>query len=109
VRTLDLEEAADFVKLHPHTVELMARSGNGEGLPNSSGIYFLWALNQVFYVGRSECMRKRVRLGAHHVLARYHSISYVLIEKERLHWAECYYIGVLQPEQNFAKRNWRTE
>lgn len=80
--------------LHPHK--------EGEGLPAEPGIYFLWKGDTVEYVGKSIRLSGRVKLGGHHVLRPHHTISYLLIEERLLTWAECYYIGTLQPMANFG-------
>ena len=74
----------------------------GEDLPAEPGIYFLWRHDTVEYVGKSVRLSSRVRLG-HHILMKSHKISYVLIEREMLDWAEAYYIGILRPFKNFGR------
>lgn len=78
-------------------------SPNGEGLPQRSGIYFLWDGNKVDYVGRSQDINARVTLQRHHVLRPHHRISYVVMNSAELSWAEAFYIGVLRPMKNFGK------
>lgn len=75
---------------------------DGEGLPSEPGVYFLWFGNTVEYVGKSIRLAGRLKLGSHHVLKPDHMISYVLLEERLLTWAECYYIGTLQPMANFG-------
>lgn len=75
----------------------------GENLPSESGIYFLWLDGVVDYVGRSIRLRDRLKLGGHHVLEQRHRISYLLMPRRELTWAECYYIGITKPQQNFGK------
>lgn len=87
--------AVPFTLIHPHM--------EGVGLPEASGIYFLWTKGSVDYVGQSVNLNRRVRLGNHHVLRDSHLISFVRIDKRELTWAECYYIGVLQPGLNFGR------
>jgi hypothetical protein len=77
----------------------------GEGLPPTSGIYFLWEAEKVVYVGKSIRLCNRLRRPGHHVLAAGHRISFVLIPVAELDWAESFYIGVLRPELNFGGNN----
>lgn len=74
----------------------------GGGLPAAPGIYFLWSGDAIVYVGRSVKLCQRVTLGTHHVLKQEHRISYVVLDERELTWAECYYIGVLRPIENFG-------
>lgn len=76
---------------------------DGLGLPAESGIYFLWRDEVVDYVGRSINLGLRLRLGSHHVLSAQHRISYLLLPRHDLTWAECYYIGIMRPKQNFGR------
>lgn len=77
----------------------------GAGLPTASGIYFFWQADKVVYVGQSINLFFRVRLTLHHALKEGHRISYLLIPKEELNWAECYYIGILRTPLNFGKKS----
>lgn len=81
----------------------LAPTDFGHGLPDVSGIYFLWKDGVVEYVGKSEKLNQRVVLKSHHRLREHHTISFVLIDKQDLNWAECWYIGVLRPKLNFGK------
>lgn len=76
---------------------------NGDFLPAHSGIYFLWEGGKVVYVGRSTYLCDRVTLQAHHVLKPHHRISYIVMDRSELSWAEAFYIGVLRPVENFGK------
>lgn len=82
----------------------LAPTDYGQGLPEESGIYFFWRAGVVDYVGQSINLRNRVRLKGHHVLQEDHGISFVLIDRRDLDWAECWYIGALRPQCNFGKR-----
>jgi hypothetical protein len=75
---------------------------DGVGLPSGSGIYFLWNEGQIAYVGQSICLIKRLRLGNHHAMIDGDEISYVEMEREKLTWAECFYLGALSPPRNFG-------
>lgn len=72
----------------------------GDGLPSTSGIYFLWEHGIVKYVGQSTRLSDRVRLNSHRRLSETDLISYIEIPKDELVWAECYYIGILRPTRN---------
>ena len=75
----------------------------GQGLPEESGVYFLWDGGIVDYVGRANRLCARLKLGSHHVLKDGHRISYILMPRRELTWAECYYIGITRPKQNFGR------
>jgi len=77
-------------------------SFDGAELPETSGIYFLWAGDAVEYVGQSVNLRGRVRLPGHHRLKSDHRISFVFVDAHELDWAECWYIGALKPKLNFG-------
>lgn len=74
----------------------------GTGLPLTPGIYFIWEGDAVVYVGQSIRLGQRLRLGGHNILKPSHQISYLEIEPYFLTFAECYYIGVLRPFENFG-------
>lgn len=78
-------------------------SKDGAGLPETSGIYFLWSDDTVEYVGQSIKLCNRVRIG-HDRLRKDHLISFVAVESRDLDWAECWYIGALRPRLNFGSR-----
>jgi excinuclease UvrABC nuclease subunit len=77
-------------------------SATGENLPYASGIYFLWSGQRIEYVGQAKYLCNRVILGRHHVLKESHMISYVLISRTYLTWAENYYIGIIRPQLNYG-------
>ena len=78
-------------------------SEDGKGIPETSGVYFLWKGEEVVYVGKSVNLNGRLRVGGHHRLEHCHRISFVETEYRILDWAECFYIGILQPYDNFGK------
>lgn len=80
-------------------------SKEGDGLPHTSGIYFLWLDGRVDYVGKSSRLSGRLRLGSHHVLSEAHRISYVYVEHDLLDWAEPWYIGLCRPNKNLGTYN----
>ena len=73
-----------------------------EGIPEDSGIYFFWANGVVEYVGQSVNLKNRLKLGSHHQLKESDAISFVLIHKHFMTWAENFYIGILQPMRNYG-------
>lgn len=73
---------------------------DGFGLPNTSGIYFIWDCGLVEYVGQSVALRNRLKLGSHHRLQETDRISFLELPLEVLTWAECYYIGICRPTRN---------
>ncbi len=77
--------------------------GEGTGLPTESGIYFAWQNGAVQYVGQSINLNSRCR-HSHHKLQQGDLLSYVLVYKEQLNFAESFYIGILKPTRNFGKR-----
>lgn len=77
-------------------------SRDGSGLPNAPGVYFLWAGDTVEYVGQSVRLAGRVKLG-HDRVRPDHRISFVVLDRCELTWAECWYIGSLRPKLNFAR------
>jgi hypothetical protein len=77
-------------------------SDTGVGLPQTAGIYFLWAGEVVEYVGQSIKLCNRVRLG-HDQLRKDHLISFIELDPHELTWAECWYIGNLRPKLNFGR------
>lgn len=102
-RTKPIIDEAACKRIYPDAPPpMLSPNKDGLGLPVSPGIYFLWEGDVVRYVGQSIRLGHRVRLGSHHVLKQHYRISYVLVEPRELTWAECYYIGVLRPEENFG-------
>lgn len=79
-------------------------SKSGDGVPVISGIYFFWDGEDVVYVGQSMNLNQRLRLGGHHVLQKYHRISFLSCEVESLNDVEWYYIWLLRPRLNFGGR-----
>jgi len=73
----------------------------GHGIPEESGIYFIWSTGgELRYVGQSTNLSLRLRLGSHHKLRSDDLISFVLVPKELLIYAECFYIGIMKPTSN---------
>jgi hypothetical protein len=84
------------IKLQNITFEKWSNS-----IPDSSGVYFITRDNQVVYVGRGVRMRTRLSSN-HHVAKDGDLISWVEIHKDRLNYAEHFYIGILRPMLNSA-------
>jgi hypothetical protein len=90
-------------RLYPEVpAPMLAPTRDGLSLPDAPGIYFLWNGSTIEYVGKSIRLCNRVRLGSHHVLMGTHKISFVFVDAKQLTWAECYYIGTLQPQLNYG-------
>lgn len=70
-------------------------------IPEKSGIYFVWGdTRQIVYIGKSKNLRHRVttsypRIGSSRV------VSFLFYDLSELDYAECFYIGVYQPHENF--------
>jgi hypothetical protein len=80
-----------LIKPHPYA----------HGIPEESGIYFIWSSGgELKYIGQSVNLSLRLRLGNHNKLRSDDLISFVLIPKELLLYAECFYIGVMKPTSN---------
>ena len=71
----------------------------GEGMPNSSGVYFVWDNSSLAYVGQSIKLKNRVTTG-HPKIKRSDRLSYLEFNEDELLFAESYYIGVGQPWRN---------
>lgn len=76
-------------------------------LPSVPGVYFFWGDafsggRGVVYVGKAINLANRVRLGAHHALKDWHHVSYLMMTREVIHYAEAYYIATLRPPLNVA-------
>lgn len=81
----------------------VAFDGTGSGLPQAPGIYFAWRQGAVQYVGQSINLSGRCKEG-HHKLQKGDSLSYLLLPKHELNFAESFYIGILKPLRNFGER-----
>lgn len=82
--------------------------GNGSGLPQESGVYFAWCEGIVEYVGQSINLNSRCK-ESHHKLRKGDRLSFVLIPREELNFAESFYIGILKPRRNFGNRYGRED
>ncbi len=76
--------------------------GTNEGLPDASGIYFVWNNGQVVYVGRSARLSARCFISQkHHAIFHGDLISWLEEPLARLKIMEAFYIGTLKPARNF--------
>lgn len=82
--------------------EMVKASIDGNGLPNTSGIYFVWKNGVVRYVGQAINLANRCHL-AHHAINEGEGLSYIEFDKHLLTWAENYYIGTLQAWRNYGR------
>ena len=92
-------------KYPPVPAPTISPTPDGSGLPNESGIYFLWEMGcKVEYVGQSVRLSGRVRTGinggGHYRIKDGDMISYILIPKTELTYAECFYIALCRPTRN---------
>ncbi len=76
-------------------------SRSGLGLPQKSGVYFVWASGIVVYVGQSRNLRNRARVG-HECITEGDSLSWLEIEPGELNFSEAFYIGALRPARNYG-------
>ena len=74
----------------------------GDGLPRESGIYFVWSRASIVYVGQSIRLRDRCKIG-HENIAEGEMLSWLLIDRKELDFAESYFIGVHMPPRNFGR------
>lgn len=92
-------ELHQFAKVPAPMVEA---SDFAEGIPDFSGIYFVWAGGKVVYVGQSVKLSGRCNLRHHGRIFPGEMLSWVPEPSARLNFAECFYIGILRPERNFG-------
>lgn len=69
-------------------------------LPDRPGIYFVWSGDRVVYVGQSIKLSSRCHLKRHDKIKDEDWISWLEMPAADLYFAECFYIGILQPERN---------
>lgn len=81
----------------------IAPSLYGDGLPESSGIYFVWEEGLVVYVGQSINLKRRANL-THLKIGKTDVLSFVLCRRENLDFTECHYIGKCRPLRNFSRQ-----
>ena len=79
-------------------------SADGLELPLQCGVYFIWNRPDgcVAYVGKSEVLRQRARLG-HEKARQGEWVSWIVAPIFELEYWEAYYIGICQPYRNFGE------
>ena len=80
------------------------------GIPDKSGVYFLWDNDCLAYIGQSVCLSDRVHLGHEKSLAT-DCVTFVEVERDDLFFAEAFYIGIGRPFRNgkrFRASNFKT-
>jgi hypothetical protein len=103
LRTLQ-DNAVSFEFKYPKvSLFIVPATETGDGIPPDSGIYFVWENGAVVYVGQSINLGARCRLG-HHAIRNGDKISFVLVPKNILNFAESFYIGLLRPIRNYGKK-----
>ena len=83
---------------------MVEASDLAEGVPDFSGIYFVWAGGKVVYVGQSVKLSGRCAIRYHTQILPGEMLSWVPEPLPRLNYAESFYIGILRPERNFGRR-----
>lgn len=78
-------------------------SSSGQGLPETSGIYFLYSGPIVVYIGKSKNLKARLKLNVHHTMQKDDMISFIEVDEDELDFTESLYIGLLRPIRNFSK------
>ncbi len=105
-KKISLEGFADqsYVCLYPSLpAPIVLADIDGAGVPNISGVYFVWDNGVIAYVGQSINLAARLHLGQHHQIKDGDWISWVAIDKYELDWAESFFIGSLRPVRNFGR------
>lgn len=93
---------------HPPMCGTIEPTADGDGLPNSSGIYFVWDGSLWAYVGKSICLRKRAT-ARHSSISLSDRIAFIEFPPESLNFAECLYIGLCKPYLNFTSEKERRQ
>ena len=102
-----LTAANGHCELHqyaPVPAPMVEASNLAEGIPDFSGIYFVWAGRNVVYVGQSVKLSGRCGIRYHDQIFAGEMLSWVPEPLPRLNFAESFYIGILRPERNFGRR-----
>ncbi len=73
---------------------------DGSGLPEKSGIYFVWDGDSVVYVGQSTNLNSRVRAKNHAWVYLGDKISWLEIPSDDLFFHETYFIGLCRGRRN---------
>lgn len=76
-------------------------TAEAEHVPAESGIYFIWDEEVVWYVGQSVNLNSRLRLSHEKIQEDpTRMLSWVLVPRGQLMFAECYYIALCEPYRN---------
>lgn len=81
---------------------VVAPTVDGDGLPRSPGIYFVWNANRIVYVGQSIRISNRATLSHDNIFAQ-DMLSWVECDEDELDFVEAFYIGVVRPWRNFGR------
>ena len=76
---------------------------DGESLPDGPGVYFVWRMDRVVYVGQSVHLCKRANL-KHERIQHGDLLSWLEVPMWELDFAESFYIGICRPRMNFGKK-----
>ena len=90
----------DYPDIPAQITEATTRPLN-TAMPEESGIYFVWSEGRVVYVGQSVNLRNRTVV-SHDCIEKGDYLSFVLIDRDELNFAECFYISLARPERNFG-------
>ena len=77
---------------------------SGEGLPEISGVYFVWKDGIIVYIGQSVNISNRCNSRGHGKIFKGDQLSYLPFNKVELNHVEAFYIGVCRPVRNGAVR-----
>ena len=102
-----LTAANEHCELHQYALvpkPMVEASDLADGVPDFSGIYFIWAGGKVVYVGQSVKLSGRCGIRYHDQIFAGEMLSWVQEPLPRLNFAESFYIGILRPERNFGRR-----
>jgi len=90
---------------YPEAPEPMCQvTERGDGLPEESGVYFVFSEDIIVYVGKSEKLRSRAKLSHEHI-RRGEWLSWLVMPIAEMFFAELFYIWVYQPMRNGGKEN----
>lgn len=88
----------DVPELAPAPASTMSIRAARASLKGVSGVYFLWDGDEIAYVGRADCISRR--LGSHHKMQPHHRVSAVPMSIPESWRHETYYIWKYDPPLN---------
>jgi len=88
----------DVPELAPAPASTMSIRAARASLKGDSGVYFLWDGDEIAYVGRADCISRR--LGSHHKMRPHHRVSAVPMSIPESWRHETYYIWKYDPPLN---------